>query len=178
MSTIEAILIEQRSKLALAKQTVAKLEAGIATLEAMLHEEDDFDKALTTAVHKKSDVVTDDAEDGTSSPTGARLQYAHEIEPSPTGRNPRGVVRKLLLELLADGEERDLDYLEIALNDRAPSTVTRGALRTTLMTLKNAGLLTSRKPGVFQQAKKGETPLGGGVSSATMSSEGQPTLGV
>lgn len=165
---IVSALEEQRSRLAVAKDKVAALEARISALEGMLRDEDDFDRALTSAVSKQSAATTphDDLAHLTE-PTEIHAPAHETLEATLTGRNPRGAVRGLLMSIMADGVERDLDQLEAALSGQTPNKVTRGALRTTLMALKNAGLVTSRKPGVFQARKK-EPPLVGG-GGATMS---------
>lgn len=91
------------------------------------------------------------------------------VEPTLKGRNPKGVTRKLLLDLLADGQTRDLDFLEREINVRLPNNLNRATLRTALMNMRQDNKIVSPKAGHFCLPVKGESPAGTGLSGATES---------
>lgn len=163
---IENIINQKQAMLDLARAKVAELEKQIATLKSVLASvrvQDEFDQALSKQAQSQQ-MATQVAE---------VLSPFHPAQPNPiptsdsapinlpttqTGRNPKGGVKRSLLEILGSGKEIDLDEIEIALNMRVANPVSRGGLRTALMNLKNSGDIISRKPGYYQLAMKGETP--------------------
>jgi galactitol-specific phosphotransferase system IIB component len=161
---IENIISQKQAMLDLARAKVAELEQQIATLKSVLMSvrvQDEFDQVLSKQAQSQqlaaqiTEVLTPFHPDN--------LQADDEddpplrIEATQTGRNPKGQVRKVLLDIFSGGQEIELDAVESALNARVANRVTRGGVRTALMNLKNEGLISSRKNGYYQLAKKGET---------------------
>jgi hypothetical protein len=157
-----------------AQEKVSELQQQIATLETIAAE-DAVDTALASKIKPVEKKSITDYMDGPVSEVIVPHQ-AGQFKATPTGRNPKGSVQSAMLEILSDGVERDLDYIEEKQRTILPVPITRGALRTALMTLKNEGEVVSRKQGYFQLVQKGESPAGTGLSNATESSQGQATF--
>lgn len=163
-NAIQSALAEQKAKLSIARAKVNELELNIKALESML-KVDAFDEAFAAAnaTHNVQEVVADEVHPATKE---------LKVNPTPAGRNPKGLLKRIILDALADSEERDLDSLMRIVNARAASEVARSALRTTLMNMKNDGLITSRKAGYYQTSK-GESLVAAGLSNTTQPNDGQ-----
>jgi hypothetical protein len=158
---IKQLISHKQALLKAAQDKVFELQQQIAMLEAMASE-DAVDTALANKIKPVEKAITSNVSVGFS-----RVKRSPETWPFPlpgiapakakataTGRNPKGSVHTAILSILKDGEERDLDYLEEKQRSLLPVPITRAALRTALMMLKNDGEVTSRKQGYFQLAKK------------------------
>lgn len=174
---IQDIIARKRALLNEARKKVAELQQQIATLETLVGE-DAVDAALASKIGPteppKQTTKT------TIEPVGVAdaesEQQPHQLEATRGGKNPKGSVRSAILKILSDGEERDLDYIDKQLQTMVPLPVSRGALRNTLMILRQDGLIYSRKPGYYNITQKGESPVAAGLSDATMSLTGQATI--
>ena len=87
-------------------------------------------------------------------------------------RNPRGALKKIVLDFLADGRERDLDELLMHVNTKVPYEVKKGVLRTAMMYIRRENLIESRRNGVYQIKEK-ESSAGTEDSNAIPPSVGQ-----
>jgi hypothetical protein len=81
-------------------------------------------------------------------------QDASELD-SVRKRNPKGLIEDLVINALVVGAE-SLDEIEGLVNDGAQFPITRGALRTQLMHMKNDEKVVSDKPGVYRLPTKGD----------------------
>ena len=151
---IKQLITHKQALLKAAQDKVSELQQQIAILETIASE-DAVDTALAGMIKPAEKTVADHLIDGLEKMEGAYVQQkAINIQTTAGGRNPKGSVRSTLLSILSDGNERDLDYIENEQGKILPKPISRVSLRTTLMTLKNEGEITSRKHGYFQLAQK------------------------
>lgn len=145
MTDANQLINKKRELLALVEAEAKTLRTQILALESAMAEDTDFANYLAQKKAKSAEAE----------------HRAPEINAASTfsGRNPKGLIRKELLGVLAGGVERDLNYIEAAIKDKTPSPVARSALRAFLMKLRNEKIVTSSKAGLFQLAQKGETRL-------------------
>lgn len=174
---IQDIISRKRALLKAAQKKVAELQQQIATLET-LAAEDAVDVALASKIEPSEHPAqaTKTTTSTVSSVEDAAQKQTTQLKATSGGKNPKGSVRQAILGILSDGEERDLDYIDNLLQILVPVSVSRGALRNTLMTLRQDGLIYSRKPGYYNITQKGESPAATGLSGATMSPPGQATF--
>ena len=153
MNHMTDLIVKKRELLALAEAEAKKLRNQIATLEEMAAG-GDFAQYLEEK--KAASMPTAPA------PARPTNPVAHTVAQTATqsGRNPKGLIRREILKSLADGIERDLDYIENAMNSVTPNKVGRPALRAFLMNLRKDGEVSSRKAGLFQRVQKGEELTG------------------
>lgn len=157
MAEITDIIAKKRTLLKLAEAEVKALLAQISALEDATADDTDFARYLE---EKKAKLTPTLAPVSTHSKPGIRDYFEKpEKTATPSGRNPKGLIRHEVLQTLMDGQERDLDFIENSINEKIPSKLARSALRAFLMKLRNEGIVTSRKAGFFQLAQKGETRL-------------------
>lgn len=164
---IQALIIQKRAMLDLARKKVSELEAQIQALSSM-NNEDEFDVMLASKI-KSAQVMQ-----GTPALDFSDARQTASVSPllvTLKGRNPKGSIKAILREIFSDDQEHDLDEIEKRLNEKAPKNVHRSAIRSTLMYMKEDEEISSRKAGVFQRAQKGETPVTAGVSSASESKD-------
>lgn len=145
MTEINQIIAKKRELLTLAEAEAKTLRNQILALEGAMAEDTDFANYLAQKKAKSAETEHRPLERNTSA--------------TPTGRNPKGLIRKEILKVLAGGVERDLNYIEAAVNNKIPSPLARSALRAFLMKLRNEKIVTSSKAGLFQLVQKGETRL-------------------
>ena len=158
---ISELIAHRTALLNAAHEKVLQLKREIEMLNSMHSEDDELDTALANkagAKAYKTEAFTQnvpptipDLKPISSSEQNTKIQL------TPAGRNPKGAVNSVLLEILADGEEWELAPLLQELNTRLPNKKGPGSLRGRLMNLKIEGLVVSRKAGVFQLAPKGES---------------------
>lgn len=164
---IKQLISHKQALLKAAQDKVYELQQQITMLETIAAE-DAVDTALASMIKPAEKTVTDHLFDGLQAVSKVIIQHqTGQLKATSTGRNPKGSVQSAILEILSDGVERDLDYLEEKQRTILPVPITRGALRTALMTLKNDGDVVSRKQGYFQLAQKGESPAGTGLPITT-----------
>ena len=160
------LILKKRELLSLAEAEVKKLRNQIATLEEIASG-DDFAQYLE---EKKAKLAGGTAQVDTP-PKPIVLDYFAKqklaLGATQLGRNPKGLIRREILAILADGIERDLDHIEDAIGLVTPNRVGRPALRAFLMNLRKDGAIASRRAGLFQIAQKGESPVTAGLSGAT-----------
>lgn len=165
---LDTLIKQKRAMLDVARAKIIELEHQIQVLSSM-NKTDDFDAMLASKIKTPvqptlpyTETVAVDSHSYTTESKDVSIEARTQ-----GGRNPKGSVRRLLLEILSDDQERDLDYIEQQLNARAANPVSRAGLRTALMLIKNDGDVISRKSGLYQRAKKGENPGATGFSNAT-----------
>ena len=157
MAEITEIIAKKRHLLKLAEAAVKTLLAQISALEDADSDITDFARYLE---EKKAKSELHASPMDVQPKTAVRDYFAKPKEiPTPSGRNPKGLIRRELLNAMADGVERDLDQIENALLPVTANPIGRPALRAFLMKLKKEGIVTSRKAGLFQLVQKGETRL-------------------
>jgi hypothetical protein len=165
--------------LATATKVVDDLAKEISALKVLLDSESsrsDLYTALSKHAHAvslgQSAAPANDVQPVKDDREKQDLHDAHgqpPIAPTKTGRNPKGASERAIVEALASGEERDIDYIMGYVNERLPSPLKRGMVRTALMFAKDNGAIISRKPGYFQIAQKGESL----ADSTATNSEGE-----
>lgn len=172
---INDLISQKRAMLVMALNKVQELERQISALEGAATA-DDLDLLLASKV--QAPLVSADVPasapapapiDNTMNLAAPMATVSMSFEPTLKGRNPKGVTRKLLLDLLADGQTRDLDFLEREINIRLPNNLNRATLRTALMNMRQDNEIVSPKAGHFCLAAKGESPAVTGLSGATES---------
>lgn len=170
---LKEIITQKRSMLEMAREKVADLERQIQALESVA-KTDDFDLLLASKIRQPTAEALSQAlkpvqvEKIANQSDGLTVG---SLSPTAKGRNPKGVTRKMLLEALTDGQLRDLDFLAEEVNKRLPNPMTRPALRTALMYMRENGEVISPKAGYFRLPHKSENPAGTGLSGATMSEQ-------
>lgn len=147
------LILKKRESLALAEAEVKKLRNQIHTLEEMA-DGNDFAQYLEEKKAKSAPVATP-AVAHTKTAFRNYFEKPEKTSVTPKGRNPKGLIRQVVLGVLEDRQERDLDFIESEMLEKLPSPIARSALRAFLMKLRNAGIVTSRKAGLFQLAQKG-----------------------
>lgn len=158
MFEITEILAKKRDLLKLAEAEVKTLLAQISALEDAFAGDTDFAKYLEEKKAKLTPALTPTVAPSTSA-LRDHFEKPKKADATASGRNPKGLIRRVILDSLTDGVERDLDYIEFTINQKIPSPIARSALRGFLMNLRNEEILMSRKKGLFQLAQKGETRL-------------------
>ena len=162
MAEISDIILKKRALLKLAEAEVKTLQAQISALEDAASDDTDFARYLEEKKAKSKPYAS--PVDVHPKPS-VRDYFAKPKEiATPSGRNPKGLIRRELLNAMADEVERDLDQIEDALRPVTAKPIGRPALRAFLMKLRKEGIVTSRKAGLFQLVQKGESPAGAGLS--------------
>jgi len=148
---IKQLISHKRALLKAAQEKVSELQQQIAMLENMASED-----ALDTALANKIKPTRLEWPVPMPMPVSRAtlIIRPRQMATTATGRNPKGSVRDALLKILADGAVHDLDNIEKEQRAILPSPITRAAIRTTLMMLKNDGEVVSHKQGYFQLAPK------------------------
>ena len=161
----------------MARKKVQELERQISALEGAATS-DDLDLLLASKVqaplvniHAPVSPPASAPIDNTMNLVAPMATVTMSVEPTLKGRNPKGITRKLLLDLLADGQTRDLDFLEREINARLPNSLNRATLRTALMNMRQDNEIVSPKAGHFCLPAKSESPAVTGLSGATMSEQ-------
>ena len=170
---INDLISQKRAMLVMALNKVQELERQISALEGAATA-DDLDLLLASKVqaplvNAHAHVPAPAPIENTMNVVVPMATVTMSVEPTLKGRNPKGATRKLLLDLLADGQTRDLDFLEQQINARLPNSLNRATLRTALMNMRQDNEIVSPKAGHFCLAAKGESPAVTGLSGATES---------
>lgn len=154
MAEITEIITKKRALLKLAEAEVKTLLAQISALEDASADDTDFAQYLEEKKAKAKSTVAPSV--AHSKPAFRNyFEKPPKTSATPSGRNPKGLIRHEILEVLKNGREQDLDFIESAMREKIPSPIARSALRVFLMKLRNEGIVTSRKAGLFQLAQKG-----------------------
>lgn len=169
MTQIDDLIAQKRQMLNLARIKVKALEEQVAALTAM-NAPDEFDTLLEEQLKKAAIEKFEPTQQtlvkklNTTGLEGFNPKLKLDVVTAvtakalttKTGRNPKGSIGKAIQDLLFNGSECDVDDLFPAINKLLAVPISRGALRATLMNMKNDGLLISRKAGVFRLAQKDE----------------------
>ena len=143
MNTIPAIIKKKRAMLALAQQAAAKLVKEIAMLESLQSPTDELEQWLETKVEESQARPADSIQ--VQFPlTSIKAQAA-----TPAGRNPKGATEIAIKETLGDGAVKDITSILDGANKRLPNPLTRNAIRTQLMYLKQEGKVLSPTDGSY-----------------------------
>jgi len=138
-NTTKTLLAKKRSMLAIAEATVKKLQAEVAALEA---EPDDFEQWLEQKIEKQQ---------REAEPTQGAIPLVIKAKAAtPSGRNPRGAVARVIVDLLNTGGEHDISGILAYANSKLANPLTRNSLRTQLMYLRQEGKVISEVEGVYK----------------------------
>jgi hypothetical protein len=168
------ILIDKEAALSFAKEQVALLEKQVMNLRASLEAasvKSEFELLLT---RKSATSQTGTQMFAQQSPLlGSAAGVSKALKPaSSRQRNPKGSIRALALDFLADGDNsKTLDEIDDSINRHAMKPVSRNSIRTLMMNLKREGVVNSSADGVFRIAAKGEAPADSRSAEASSATE-------